>query len=76
MKQYRKKYTLEDIITNASYIEEEKLELLNKAYNISVKAYKGIVRESKEPLLNHVLSVTYILFRLIQIHYVHLSYTK
>lgn len=61
MKQYRKKYTLEDIITNASYIEEEKLELLNKAYNISVKAYKGIVRESKEPLLNHVLSVTYIL---------------
>ena len=61
MKQYRKKYTLEDIITNASYIEEEKLELLNKAYNISVKAYEGIVRESKEPLLNHVLSVTYIL---------------
>lgn len=61
MKQYRKKYTLEDIITNASYIEEEKIELLNKAYNISVKAYEGIVRESKEPLLNHVLSVTYIL---------------
>ena len=61
MKQYRKKYTLEDIITNASYIEEEKLELLKEAYNISVKAYEGIVRESKEPLLNHVLAVTYIL---------------
>ena len=52
MKQYRKKYTLEDIITNASYIEEEKLELLKEAYNISVKAYEGIVRESKEPFLN------------------------
>lgn len=61
MKQYRKKYTLEDIKDNASYIDEEKLELLNKAYDIAIKAYEGAVRESGELVLNHGLSVTYIL---------------
>jgi len=61
MKQYRKNYTLEDIIKNASYIEEECLEKLEKAYSIALNTYGNKTRESGELLINHVLSVTYIL---------------
>lgn len=61
MKQYRKNYTLEDIINNACYIEEENLELIEKAYKIAVKAYHDKTRESGVSIISHALSVTYIL---------------
>lgn len=61
MKQYRKEYTLDDIVDNASYILEDDIDKLNIAYDIAKKAYLGKVRESGSLVINHVLAVTYIL---------------
>jgi len=62
MKQYKKKYTIEEIEEKVqSYITDEDISAIRKAYTLAEKYYENKTRMNGETLLDHALSVCFIL---------------
>ena len=57
-----KRTTIEDVIEYAkSYLNEDSLNLILKAYDVANKMHEGQVRKSGDPYIQHPLEVAYIL---------------
>lgn len=61
MKQYKKKYTVEEVKEKVGKYIEEDLDHFDTAYHLAKKYYLGQMRMNGESLLEHVLSVCDIL---------------
>lgn len=61
MKKYRKTYTLEELKEQIQTYIEEDIENIDHAYNLAQRYYQDLVRANGESLLEHALSVAYIL---------------
>src|SRR5262249_185061 len=56
------KLTLEDLLEETRhYLTPEDIEKIQRAYDLSSTAHKGVVRRSGEPYIQHPLEVAYLL---------------